>query len=199
MRIWGILNGKKDNLVKDLERTALSFEKLGERYGVSRQAIHFFYRRQRITRSVKPRGHQTERCRLCQKLIQISNEPHSEFISLPTIVNKIGQLGAECRYHLRKLREKGLVDERFGRLGSKKVEKAYTIYFKERLSMRSIGRKVGLKNFPSVVRKHRELGWNVPPSLYVYNRRKGSRVKPEIQKGDGLGADRMAWVSLSTG
>ena len=195
----GTLQGKEDNLVQDLKETTFSFKKLGERYGVSRQAIHAFYKGQGITRPAKLGEHQTERCRLCQKLIQISNKPHSEFISIHTIVKETGRLGAECRYHLRKLKEKGLVDERFGRLGSKKVEKAYTIYFKERLSMRSIGRKVGLKNFPSVVRKHRELGWNVPPSLYVYNRRKGSRVKPEIQKGDGLGADRTAWVSLSTG
>ena len=173
----GTLNGQEDNLVRDLERTTLSLEKLGERYGVSRQAIHGFCKRQGIKR--KPKGHQIEECRLCQRLIQISKKPHSAFISIPTIVKETGRLGAECRYHLRKLREKGLVDERFGRLGSKRAEKAYAMYFAERLSIRAIGRKVGLKNFPSVIRKHRELGWNVPPSLYVYDERERGRISRE--------------------
>ena len=172
----GTLQGKEDNLVQDLKETTFSFKKLGERYGVSRQAIHAFYKGQGITRPAKLGEHQTERCRLCQKLIQISNKPHSEFISIPTIVKETGRLGAECRNHLRKLREKGLVNERFGRLGSKKAEKAYAIYFTKRLSIRAIGRKAGLKNFPSVIRKHRELGWNVPPSLYVYDEQERARI-----------------------
>ena len=85
MRIWGVLNGKEDNLVEDLKETTLSFKKLGKKYGVSRQAIHNFSRRQGIKRPLRPKGHQTEGCRLCQKLIQIGKKPYSEFISLDTI------------------------------------------------------------------------------------------------------------------
>jgi len=162
----GALNGQEDNLVKDLERTTLSLEKLGERYGVSRQAIHDFCKRQGIRR--KPKGHQIVECRLCQRLIQMSKKPRSEFISIPTIAKETRALRAECLSHLQTLKDEGLVDEKFGRLRSKKVEKAYAIYFTERLSIRAMGRKVGLNNFPSVIKKHRESGWNVPPPLYLY-------------------------------
>jgi len=178
----GILKGKEDNLVKDLKETTLSFRKLGKKYGVSRQAIHVFYKRQGIKRPVKPRGHQTGGCRLCQKLIQISKKPRSEFISIHTIVKKLGGSRAEYRYHLRTLRDRGLVDEKFGRLHSKRAEEAYAIYFKKRLPIRTIGLKVGMKNFQSVIRKHRELGWNVPPSLYVYGGWERSRIQSEIQR-----------------
>jgi biotin operon repressor len=182
MRRWGILQGKEDNLVKDLKETTLSFKKLGKRYGVSRQAVHAFYKRQGIKRPAKPKGHQTGECRLCQKLIQISKKPHSEFISIHTIVKKMGESRTGYRYHLRMLRDKGLVDEKFGRLQSKRVEKAYAIYFKKRLPIRTIGRKVGIKNFQSTIRQHRELGWNVPSSLYVYDGRERSRIKSKIQR-----------------
>ena len=113
-----ILQDKKDNLVKDLKETTLSFKKLGERYGVSRQAVHDFSKRQGIERPVKPKGHQAEGCRFCQKLIQISKKPHSEFISAHTIRKKTGvESRGKYLYHLQTLRDKGLVDEKFGRLG----------------------------------------------------------------------------------
>ncbi|MGA2316481.1 MAG: hypothetical protein ABSG71_08890 [Thermodesulfobacteriota bacterium] len=182
MKRWGILQGKKDNLLKDLKETTLSFKKLGKRYGVSRQAVHAFSKRQGIKRPVRAKGHQTGECRLCQKLIQISKKPHSEFISIHTIVKETEGSRRVCRYHLRTLRDRGLVDETFGRLYSKRAEKAYAIYFKKRLPIRMIGRKVGIKNFQSVIQNHRKLGWNVPPSLYVYGGRKRSRIQSEIQR-----------------
>jgi hypothetical protein len=182
MKRWGILRGKEDNLVKGLEETTLSFKKLGKKYGVSRQAIHVFYKRQGIKRPVKPKGHQTGECRLCQKLIQISKKPHSEFISIHTIVKETWGSWAKSRYHLRTLRDRGLVDEKFGRLQSKRAEKAYAIYFTKRLPIRTIGRKVGINNFQSVIRKHRELGWNVPRSLYVYDGKERSRIQSKIQR-----------------
>jgi hypothetical protein len=181
MRRWGILQGKKDNLLKDLKETTLSFKKLGERYGVSRQAVHAFSKRQGIKRPVKPKGHQTGECRLCQKLIQISKKPHSEFISIHTIVKEIGSR-VKYLYHVRILRDRGLVSQKFGRLRSKRAEKAYSIYFTKRLPIRMIGRKVGLKNFHSVIRNHRELGYDVPPSLYIYDGRERSRIRGEIQR-----------------
>jgi biotin operon repressor len=182
MRRWGILRGKEDDLVRDLKETTLSFKKLGKKYGVSRQAVHDFSKRQGIRRPVKPREHQIEECRLCQKLIQISRKPHSEFISSQTIRKETGESKGKYFHHLRTLREMGLVSQRFGRLQSKRLEKAYTIYFKKRLSIRMIGRKVGLKNFPSLIRKHRRLGWNVPPSLYAYDSKERSRIQSEIQQ-----------------
>jgi len=178
----GILQDNKDNLVKDLKETTLSFKKLGKKYGVSRQAVHGFSKKQGIKRPMKPRGHQTERCRFCQKLIQISKKPHSEFISIHTIEKKMGGSWAKCFYHLQTLRDRGLVSERFGRLRSKRLEKAYQIYFTKRLRIHTIGRKVGFKNFPSLIRQHRKLGYDVPPSLYASEGRKRTRIQSEIQR-----------------
>jgi len=36
MRRRGILQGKEDDLVRDLKETTVSFKKLGKKYGVSR-------------------------------------------------------------------------------------------------------------------------------------------------------------------
>ena len=178
----GVLRGKGDDLARDLKETTLSFQKLGEKYGVSKQAVHDFSKRQGIKRPLKTRGHQTEGCRLCQELIQISKKPHSEFISIHTIVKEIGGSRVKYLYHLRTLRDKGLVNPKFGRLLSKRAEKAYAIYFKKRLPIGMIGRKVGLKNFPSIIAKHRKLGYEVPPSLYVYDGKKRSRILSESQR-----------------
>jgi biotin operon repressor len=182
MRRLAILGSKEDSLVNDLKETTLSFKKLGERYGVSRQAVHNFSKRQGVKRPVKPKGHQTEECRLCQKLIQISKKPHSEFISTYTIVKETGGSWEKYVRHLRTLRSKGLVNPKFGRLHSKRVEKAFAIYFTKRLPIDTIGRMFRYKNFSSVIRRHRELGWNVPPSLYVYDGRERSRIRSEIQR-----------------
>jgi len=136
---------------------------LGERYRMSRQAVHDFLKRHGIKRPVKPRGHQVGECSLCQKLIQISKKHHSEFISIHTIAKETGESWVKCFNHLRTLRDERLVSERFGRLRSKNAEKAYAIYFSERLPINTIGRRVGIKNFNSIIGQHRRLGWNVPP------------------------------------
>ena len=178
----GILQGKKDNLIKDLEETTLSSKKLGKKYGVSRQAIYGFCKRWGIKRPKRPRGHQIGECRLCKKLIQISKKPHGEFISIYTIANETGESWVKCFDHLRTLRDKGLVSHKFGRLRSKRLEKAYAIYFKERLPIRTIGRKVGIKNFGSLIRQHRGSGYDVPPPLYVYDAGEKRRILTELQR-----------------
>jgi hypothetical protein len=170
MRRWGILQGKEDHLAKDLKETTLPFRKLGRKYGVSSQAIHAFYKRQRIKRPERVRGHQTGECRLCQKLIQISKKSHSDFISSQTIKKQLGLIGSvKFAYHIGILRRKGLISRKFGRLRSQKAELAYKIYFKKRLPVRTIGWQVGLKNFHSLIKKHQVLGWNVPDPLFTYD------------------------------
>ena len=182
MRRLRILRGKEKDLVKDLKKAALSLKKLGKKYGVSRQAIHSFYKRRGIKRPVKAKGHQTEECPLCQKLIQISKKPHSEFTSIHTIIKITGESRARSLRHLRILRNRGLVSQRFGRLRSKRVENAYAIYLAKRLPIRTIGQKAGLNNFYSVIKQHREWGYDVPPSLYVYDGQERSRVWSEIKR-----------------
>ncbi len=182
MRRLEILQRKEKDLVKDLKKTALSLKELGEKYGVSRQVVHNFSRRHGIKRPVKPKGHQIEKCLLCQKLIQISKKTHSEFISVSTIIRLTGESRVRNVSHLRLLRNKGLVSQKFGRLRSKRAEKAYAIYFTGRFPIRTIGQKVGLKNFCSIIRQHREWGYDIPPSRYVYDRRERSRVWIEIKR-----------------
>ena len=186
----GILRDKEDNLVKDLKETTLSFKKLGKKYGVSRQAVHGFCRRQGIKRPVRLKGQHTDGCPFCQKLIQISKKPRSEFISIQTIAKETGGSREKCRYHLRTLRDKGLVDQRFGKLLSKRLEKAYAIYFTKGLPIRKIGQEIGLRRFQWFIQRHWALGWNVPPSLY--NGRERSRIQSQTYwkkrvRGNGRG------------
>jgi DNA-binding transcriptional regulator YhcF (GntR family) len=59
-RRWAILRGKEEKAVKDLKETTLPYEKLAKKYGVSRQAIQVFCKKQGIKRPKRPKGHQTE-------------------------------------------------------------------------------------------------------------------------------------------
>ena len=72
-------------------------------------------------------------------------------------------------YHLSILKRKGPVSQKFGRLQSRKVERAYKVYFKKRLPVKTIGRQVGLKNFYAIIKEHRALGWDVPKPLFTYD------------------------------
>jgi hypothetical protein len=177
-----MLRDRGADLIKELKRTTLTFEKLGRKYGVSRQAMHSFCKRRGIKRSVK--RHQVEKCRLCQKLIRISKKPHSEFFSIHTLIKITGESKAKTLEHLRMLKSKGSVSQRFGRLRSKRAEKAYAIYLTEKLCVRKIGQKVGLKNLYAIIKQHREWGYDAPPSRYVYNSRERSRIWNKIKHGD---------------
>ncbi len=182
---YGILRDKEDELTRDLKKTNIPFWKLGEKYGVSKQAIQAFQRRRGIERPPKPKGHQIGNCPICQKLIEIGKRPRCEFISSHTIRKELG-IGKRQRgkylYHLRIVREKGLVSGKFGCLHSRRVEKAYRLYFTKSLPIRRIGWMVGLMNFQSIIRRHLVLGWDVPPSLYVYDGKERSRIKTNFHK-----------------
>ena len=117
-----------------------------------------------------------------QKLIQIGKEPHSEFISNPTIVKKTGVSRDRCLSHLKRLKERGLVDEKFGRLRSERAERVYAMYFTEGLPIQAMRRKVRYKSFYMTVRRHRESGWNVPLPLYVYDRLERRWILSEMHR-----------------
>jgi hypothetical protein len=177
----------KDEVIRDLTETTLSLGLLGKKYEVTRQAMSQFVKREGIKRPPKPRrefGHPADQCSICQKILQISQKPRSEFISSGTIKEKLGRKlrPFQYDYHLRVLRVKGIVHPKFARIHSKKVEKAYSIYFKESLPVSEIGRKTGLKNFASIIRGHRESGWDVPPSLFVYTGKARSRIVKAAQQ-----------------
>jgi hypothetical protein len=186
MGTQGKLKRVEYELIKDLEETTLSFRRLGKKYRVSRQAIFGFCRRKGIERPT--RGHTPETCTVCKDLIKIANKPYSDFISYQTIKEKLSIGTRELTDHINILRKNGIISQRFGRLRSKRVEMAYQIYFKEKLSVRAIGFRVGLKNFRSVIGKNRVLGWNVPAPLFTYdsNDRRDIRLKLIKRKRRGL-------------
>jgi len=162
----GQLRRVEDRLTKDLEETTIPFWRLGEKYGVSRQAILAFCNRSGIKR---PKREHTEKCPICQSLIRIAKKPHSDFISSHTIKKQLGLEKVNILYHMGILRKKGLISQKFGRLHSKKAELAYQIYFKKRLPVRTIGRQVGLKNLHSIIKRHKASGWDVPDPLFKYD------------------------------
>ena len=162
----GELRKVKDQLIKDLKESTLSFAELGKKHGVSSQAIFGFCHRKGIKR---PKREHTENCTICQSLIRISKKARSEFVSSQTLKEKLGLERQEYFFHIGILRKSGLISQRFGRLHSKKAELAYQIYFKKRLPVSTIGKQVGLKNLHSVIRKYKVLGWNVPDPLFKYD------------------------------
>ena len=178
----GQLRKVEGRLIKDLEKTTIPFWRLGNKYGVSKQAISLFLHRKGIKR---PKREHTETCSICQGLIRIAKKPHSDFISSHTIKKQLGLGPVIFLYHIGILRRKGLVSQNFGRLRSRRVERAYQIYFKKKLPVMTIGRQAGLKNFHAVIRTHKRLGWDVPDPVFKYDsayRRKIIR-KRRLEKG----------------
>ena len=185
MRTKGTLKGVEGQLIKDLTETAIPSTQLAKRYRVSKQAISAFIRRKGITRPTKPkRGkpeHTEKKCVTCQGLVRIAKNPRSDFICRKTLEEKLGCQTRELSSHLSLLKKKGLVSQKFGKLVSKKAEAAYRLYFKKRLPVEVIGRQAGLRNFRSIIQKHKASGWNVPPPLFTYDeneRRKRGRAQP---------------------
>ena len=121
------------------------------------------------------------------RLIRIAKKPHSDFISSRTIKEKLRIGTQEWVYHVRILREKGLISQKFGRLQSQKLERAYQIYFKRRLPVSEIGKQVGLKNFYSVLERHKATAWDVPAPLFKYdgNDRREAKLKMIRKKKNG--------------
>jgi len=74
----------EDQLTKDLRETTLSFKRLGEKYGVSKQAISLFCHTKgimRLTSSKQQKPVHSEReCQICQHLIGISKKSNRDLI-----------------------------------------------------------------------------------------------------------------------
>ena len=169
----------KDRLIKDLKESTLSFADLGKRYGVSKQAVCEFAQRRGLKR---PTIEHTQNCPTCQSIMRIAKKPHSDFISSRTIKKQLGLVKLKWLYHLRILREKGLISPKFGRLKSKKAEMAYQLYFKKNLPVRTIGRRVGLKNFNSFIKRHRASGFDIPASPFKYDSHDRSKAALKRRK-----------------
>jgi hypothetical protein len=179
MGTWGQLRRIGDRLIRDLEETTISLSMLGKKYGVTKQAIFRFCKSRGIKR---PKREHTEKCSICQGLIRIAKKPHSDFISSHTNKTQLGLGRREFFNHIRILRKKGLISEKFGRLLSRKVERAYQIYFKRRLPIRTIGRQAGLKNFQSTIQRHKASGWDVPAPLFKFDSAYRRKILKMIKK-----------------
>ncbi len=179
MGIPGQLRRVENQLIRDLEGTTVPLWSLGKRYGVTKQAISLFVRRKGIKR---PKRDHIEKCSICRGLIRISKKPYSDFMSSQTIKEKLRIKAPNWSYHLRILRKHGLISQKFGRLHSKKAQQAYQIYFKKRLPVGVIGRRVGLKNFPSVIKQHKVLGWEIPDRALTNDENDRRRTRPKTNK-----------------
>ena len=110
----------EDQLTKDLRETTLSFKRLGEKYGVSRQAIFLFCSTKGITRPTTHKKqmpeHSEEKCWICQGLIGISKKSDGNLTYYETLKGQLEFQGIDLWPHLTILRKKGLVSRKFGRL-----------------------------------------------------------------------------------
>jgi len=176
------LGSVEQTFIRDVVGTQTTIVQLAKKYGVSRQSIYVFIQQKGIKRL--KREH-IEKCSICQDLIRIAKKPHSDFLSSQTIREQLGLGRVGIAHHIRILRSKGLVSQKFGRLRSRRAERAYQIYFKKRLPVRMIGKHVGLRNFWSIIKRHRDLGWDVPAPLFTYNSRdrRKSAAKRVKRKG----------------
>jgi predicted transcriptional regulator len=148
-----------------MEKTTRPLRELGEKYGVTKQAISDFVQKMGIKRPERPKRDHTKRCPICKRLIRIAQKPNNEFISCVTISSRLGIGRKKLYYHIRLLRKKGLISPKFAKIRSERVERAYQILFKKKAPIRAISRQVGLKNFYSAMKHHRALGWDIPVSL----------------------------------
>ncbi len=170
----GQLQRVEHHLKRDLRENIIPIPELAKKNGVSRQSIYDFIKRKGIKR--RKREH-TKRCLICQGLIRIARKPHGDFLTGRTIRERLGIGTTKCLYHIRILRSKRLVSRRFGMLRSKKLERAYQIYFTKRLPANTIGRLVEHKNLRSALRRHKDSGWDVPTSLLAYGSNERSKSK----------------------
>ncbi len=167
-------------LKQDLIKTTLPFSVLGEKYGVTRQAIFNFCQRRGIKRP--KREHTLRKCQICRALMSLAKRTHGDFTASGTITNRLGVSPKIWRYHLRRLRKEGLISPRFGRMVSKKVERAYRLYLTKKLPVSAIGKEAGLRNFYCMIRDYRASGWNVPQPLFRYDRTERRKARLRLKK-----------------
>src|SRR5512137_3218771 len=119
MGTTGQLREVEDQLTKDLRETTLSFQRLGEKYGVSKQAISLFCHTKGIMRLTSSKQqkpvHSERKCQICQRLIGISKKSNTDLIYYETLKQHLGFQGVELPSHLTFLRRKGFVPRTFGR------------------------------------------------------------------------------------
>jgi hypothetical protein len=169
MGVRGQLRGVEDQLIKDLEETTDSFRTLGKKYGVSGQAIFAFAHRKGIKGPQREKREHIEECSICQRLIGIAGNPDSDFIPSDTIIRELGIVRATFLKHIRILREKGLISQKFGELRSRDHVPGDT--FK--------------KISPRRLRRRDLYGW-------VYNRVRKMILSDRLKRGRRFGAERLA-------
>jgi hypothetical protein len=70
---YGVIHRRRDEVIKDLEGTTFSLGILGKKYGVTRQALSQFVKKEKIKRRPKPHRpvkHHVKDCLICQEILQ---------------------------------------------------------------------------------------------------------------------------------
>jgi len=115
MRRSGVIQRHRGKVIKDLKETTLSLGILGDKYGVTRQALSLFVKKEKIKRKPRrhrPVKHRVEACHICQEILRVGGQPHSEFFSRYTIQERLGAKISprQYLYHLNVLRKRRAID-----------------------------------------------------------------------------------------
>jgi hypothetical protein len=174
----GKLKAKHSAVILDLRNSGLNFNRLAEKYGVTRQAIHFFYgvhKEEVGERYFPPRtptvlGHPVDRCKYCKKIIILSRQKWSYLIwSFGMIAREVALSNTRLSYHLSRLRFADMIHNNFGRLLSDRAAQAYRIYLTKAIPVYKISEMAGLKNFGSYIENHRDRGFMIPDPLFKWD------------------------------
>jgi hypothetical protein len=186
----GTLHNNRAELIADLRDSGLSFKKLGKKYGVTRQGVHCFYVRNKeeIGERFKPKPipkpapppHSVTRCKICQRIREISREKWSYLTwSLGMIMGEVKLLKVkELGFHISALKRARRIPLNLGRVQSDKIAQAYRIYLTKAIPIYKIGFRVGLKNLTAIIIGHQKAGLKVPGPLFKWDaeaRRKARR------------------------
>jgi hypothetical protein len=179
----GKLTSRASEVIVDLKKP-IPLTKLAQRYGVTKQALNQFIKTRNIKRPSVPKPDHIRICPLCRKITRVASKPGAEFLSLPTLMKKVGLVSSriidrrEFRDHLRRLKRAKIISPLFGRIMQKHYEAAFRDYFTLGLPVTHIGRKHGIANLLSVMERYREKGFTFPPPLFRYDRN-ARRARPK--------------------
>jgi len=111
----GVIQRHRGEVIKDLKDTTFPLGILGKKYGVTRQALSQFVKKEKIRRKTRPHRpvkHPVEDCHICQEILRVRREPYSEFFSRNTIGERLDAKIShrEYLYHLKVLRKRRTID-----------------------------------------------------------------------------------------
>ena len=173
MRVSG---DKTSQIYAALRNTDLSGGQIAKQFGVTRQYVNWLMKKARLSGNpvkrplLQVRGHKVSFCDLCRFILaKIQEEPvrwRNELIPKKISKSKWG-------YHMRLLREEGLLPKEAVVFTSRRSALAFRAY-RDGLSVKEIHKRYGFKNFHSVLPRIQE----------IYNVDVRPRWQREVEEGD---------------